>query len=140
MVKYIDYIEIIARAIIIHQDKILLCCPSDKSSDFYYLPGGHVEKGESIEQSLQRELKEELNVRINKIHFLDLSENFFTDQGGDHHEINFLFNAVLDTDDPPSVKSRESHITFTWHEIANLPSINLLPKNIHQFIINKFVK
>jgi len=140
MTKYIDYIEIIARAIIIYQGKILLCHPSDNPPDFYYLPGGHVEKGETIEQSLQRELKEEIDVKIKTIRFIDLSENFFTDTNGDHQEINICYEVTLDTDNPNSLKSHERHINITWLDISKLSTIKLLPKNIHQFLIRKFNK
>lgn len=42
---------------------------SDDDSDpgFIAIPGGHVEKGESLHEALNREMKEELGVNIGKI-------------------------------------------------------------------------
>lgn len=47
-------IEIIARGVIVNGNKILLCHPPGESPKYYCLPGGHVEIGERIEDSLNR--------------------------------------------------------------------------------------
>lgn len=47
-------------AVIIRDDKLLLT----KQWDGYSLPGGGVDKGESLEQALERELKEETNLDV----------------------------------------------------------------------------
>ena len=47
------------RAIIVQNDKLLIVKHSE-DSDFYALPGGHLEWGEDIRDSLKREIIEEL--------------------------------------------------------------------------------
>lgn len=66
-------IEIITRALILNKDKILLC--KKKGKKYYFLPGGHVEFGESAEQALGRELKEELNIQTEIIDYIGTVEN-----------------------------------------------------------------
>lgn len=50
------------RAIIIKNNQVLLV--TGHGADFYWTPGGGVEAGETIEDALRREIKEELGVMI----------------------------------------------------------------------------
>ena len=54
--------EICVRVIIQSQNKILLC--KYKVRNYYFFPGGHIEFGESAEETLLREMKEELNLSL----------------------------------------------------------------------------
>lgn len=136
MTSHINNIEIILRAIIVYHNQILLCHSPENPPNYYYLPGGHLEKGEKLEDCLKREMKEEINVNIKKMKFLSISENFFTDFKGKHHEINILYAVQSNTKNPQSVKSHESHVAITWLDIKKLPKVKLLPPNIHQYLIN----
>ncbi len=49
-------IHVLSRAVIIDRGSILLCKTLNLPVSFYFLPGGHVEHGESVETSLLREL------------------------------------------------------------------------------------
>ncbi len=49
--------HIAARAVVIHQEKVLLLYL--KKNEVYNLPGGGLEKGETLDQCVLRELKEE---------------------------------------------------------------------------------
>ncbi|MFA6515157.1 MAG: NUDIX hydrolase [Candidatus Paceibacterota bacterium] len=49
------------RAVIFYKDKILVV-KHRESDNFYVLPGGHVEWGEDIKESMRREIVEELGV------------------------------------------------------------------------------
>ena len=60
--------EVTARAIII-EEKGLMVFYREKTVNgekkcYYAIPGGHVEKGETCEETVIRELKEELNIDI----------------------------------------------------------------------------
>lgn len=53
------------RVLIIQDDKILLVREAD--DDWWALPGGGVDHGETVESSLAREIKEELGVPADKV-------------------------------------------------------------------------
>lgn len=61
-------IDVLVRALIVQKGKILVCKKLNR--DYYFLPGGHVDFGESLRESLKRELKEELGLKIKKSNFI----------------------------------------------------------------------
>jgi 8-oxo-dGTP pyrophosphatase MutT (NUDIX family) len=54
------------RAVIIRDDKILLIHRIKNDEEYYVTPGGGVEEGESIQEALKREIKEETNLDLGK--------------------------------------------------------------------------
>lgn len=74
-------IEIISRGIFVKDGKILLC--RSVEDDHFFLPGGHVEFGESGEVALAREMKEETGERISDPRFVAfLSKDLFKKEKG----------------------------------------------------------
>lgn len=59
----------------------------------YRLLGGHVEFGERAEETLKREIKEELGTEIRNVRFKGVSENIFVWAGKPSHEVIFVFEA-----------------------------------------------
>lgn len=78
-----------------NQDKILVIEGLDEyRKDYYYRPvGGGIEYGESSEEALKREMKEELNADISDIKFITTIENIFTYNGELGHEVVFVYDA-----------------------------------------------
>ena len=130
-------IEIIPRAIITVRDKILLCVSNDKPP-IYYLPGGHLNPGETLEAGLKREIMEEAGVKVKAFKFLGLFENFFRWRNEDHHEINFLYQVTLNIKNPREIKCNESHISLTWLEIEKLKNFKILPPQIYEYLLGYF--
>lgn len=124
-------IETIARGVCIRDGHILLCQPSKGGRA--YLPGGHIEFGESARVALQREILEEMGLIANAGQFLAATENGFLQKGEPHCEINLLFTLdiphIAPPNDPPA---KESWIRFTWVPFTNeaMDAINLLPRHL----------
>jgi len=93
-----DNIHVLSRAVIIDQEQILLCKTLDLfPSDFYFLPGGHVEHGESTEKALIRELLEEAGCKCKIERFLGCLEYSFEPGLNSlchNHEYNFIFEVT----------------------------------------------
>ena len=71
-----DYIlNIRAAGVIIHDNKVLT--HKNTNSNHYCLPGGRVEIGESSEETIKREISEELGKEIQILDYITTIENFF---------------------------------------------------------------
>jgi 8-oxo-dGTP pyrophosphatase MutT (NUDIX family) len=140
-------IETIARGVCVVDGKILLC--RAKGGSTTYLPGGHIEFGETGRQALVREIKEELGMDSSTGAFLGVVENSFLQHGKPHAEINLVYELLFlaPPSPPPSANtqqihgnrpegaplqgapipaSREDWIEFEWRPLADLG--DLLPE------------
>lgn len=84
-----------AVAVIRRGDEVLLSFARDPETGDRYarLLGGGIEFGERAEDTVRRELREEIGVEIADVRKLGVLENMFTHDGRDHHEIIFVFEA-----------------------------------------------
>lgn len=143
-------IHVLSRAAIIHQDKILLCKTVDIDLNFYYMPGGHIENGESAEIALHRELQEETGFECKITKFLgclEYSFNLGKNSICHNHEYNFVFAAESEhlTSDQ-KILSPEKHIELVWAPLTSLAKIDfraeplkeLLPEWLAENNPNKF--
>jgi 8-oxo-dGTP diphosphatase len=64
--------EVIEKAGRVHIANKRVLCTRNRGKSKFYLPGGKLEKGESAEDALVRELREELKIRVEPetIHYL----------------------------------------------------------------------
>ena len=116
------FVETIARGVAIRDGKVLLC--RAKGGQSTYLPGGHIEFGETGREALVREVKEELGTDSTAGEFLGVVENSFDQHGKRHCEINLVYRLDLASD---AAESQEDWIAFEWCDLAELPKANLLP-------------
>ncbi len=63
-----------SRAIIFNGKKVYLMFRRKNGKEYYALPGGGVEEGETLEETVKRELKEEFNVDIKILGYLGTNE------------------------------------------------------------------
>lgn len=66
-----------------------------KGERFYRPPGGGIEFGETGEQALRREFREELDVELTSATYLGTLENVFTYEGRLGHEIVLVYRIEL---------------------------------------------
>ncbi|MBI4359169.1 MAG: NUDIX domain-containing protein [Candidatus Nealsonbacteria bacterium] len=122
--------EVCVRAVIISRGRVLVCY--HRLNQHYFFPGGHVEYGELAEKALERELKEELDIRVKKASFIGLTENIYQEKGEAHHEINLVFqvwaNRVKD-------KSREDHLDFTFLPLVEFRTKRVLPSSLQKSVV-----
>lgn len=129
-------IEIISRAIITDEGntKILFCAP--KTLDYFYLPGGHVEFGETAKTALIRELYEETGVDASEAEFLfcGADENIFTQENNPHHEINAYFEVSGVFSGNEEIPSLEEELAFRWIPIADISKLPVFPEKIKHLL------
>lgn len=70
-----------------------------KKQTFYRCLGGGIEFLEKSDEALKREFKEELALDISVKDFLGLSENIFTYEGQDAHELVLIYSINIQDND-----------------------------------------
>jgi len=124
-------IEIIARGIIIREGKILLCKAKTKRNWFF--PGGHVESGETILEALNREMQEEIGLKVLKTNFMGIVENAFTDKDKiNHQEVNIVFETEIEEKD---FQCLEGHLEYRWFDLDKISKIYVLPENLKKSLV-----
>lgn len=122
--------ELIVRALIIKDKKILVC--QTEGRNYYFLPGGHVEFGETMHGALLRELREEMDARVTMSKFIGGVENLFKQEDLQKHEITFLYHVDIDLSE---VNSKEGHIKFFWFSYDEFIEENIVPPALKDAII-----
>ncbi len=106
---------------------MLLC--HGRGHDNTYLPGGHIEKGESAVTALLREIREELGIKAHAGRFLGVVENQFEQKGRQVDEINLLFELEIPGLKPgEKVPVAEDWLDFRWERLDNLHAADIEPK------------
>lgn len=120
--------------IIISNNKLLTV--NTRQDDCLYLPGGYVELGETTEEAVKRELKEELLLDFEIKQYLGVLENYFEVQKrGKVHEISFyyLMNVPndLNKDNFSLTENDKGYIInhdFKWINIDELNEFDFRPQ------------
>jgi 8-oxo-dGTP diphosphatase len=114
----------VAAGIIRRNGRILLC--QRKRESRYGLkwefPGGKVEAGESFEQCLQRELREELSIETGKLELFEEQRTFYQDGGWFH----VTFFSVVDFSGEPENNVFED---IRWLTLEEMEPMDILEGN-----------
>ena len=120
-------IEILARGVMMRDGQLLVCHNLKKSNTF--LPGGHVEWGESARGALRREIVEETgrNGRVGR--FLGACEHRYRWRGRRVCELNLVFELSVPGWRPgrPS-PSAEAKLAFEWIPLRGLERSSMEPR------------
>lgn len=131
-------IHVLSRAVIIDQQSILLCKTLDLQTNFYFLPGGHVEHGESVRKSLLRELVEETGSSGKIKRFLgclEYSFEFGANSICHNHEYNFIFEVESDgLRMQYKVLQLEKQIELIWMLLLKITEIDLRAEPLRKLI------
>lgn len=120
-------------AVLISDGKILAM--HDERSPYYYLPGGRVRLGETAEDAVVREVREELEISAGIIRPLWLNQAFFTEDvdGLRYHELclYFLMDAtgtdLVRRGERFTVRERHHTLDFEWLPFERLRSEYFYP-------------
>ena len=127
-------IHVLARALIVQGNSVLIC----KHKEHYFLPGGHVENGESLLVALRREFMEELGeFKYSNPEQIGVCENIFIEKNDStQHEINHIF--ITEVDSKVQFESKESFLSFEQIKITDLERVDILPKHLKPVLIKWF--
>lgn len=141
MSKHELQIETIARGVVFHGEHVLVC--RDRKGGYCYLPGGHIEFGETSGEALAREFDEETGVAVRVGECVLVHEHLFRQKGRVRHEINVVFRVELDgvmpptgrRPVPPAVESREKEIAFEWVSADKLAAEDFRPTGLASTVV-----
>ena len=132
-----DRVEVLARGLLLRGGDVLVC--RDVCHGHCYLPGGHVEPGESASDAAAREFEEESEWGVSVGPPLLVWESRFVQRGRLKHEWTVVFHVERagggSLDHPPA--SRESHLSFEWIPAARLGEHRFLPRAVGPAIANR---
>lgn len=142
-------------AVIIKASKVLLIKRTRENAVYWVIPGGAVEKGETNEEAVIRESKEELGVDVEVIKLIFSFRNEFkrygraSDQAHTFpkegiNECYYLCEIVggkVGTGKGPEFQNNPQYVgkyEIEWREIKDLGKINLKPGEISDLIYEKY--
>ncbi|HEY1349821.1 MAG TPA: NUDIX hydrolase [Ktedonobacteraceae bacterium] len=118
--------------IALREEHVLLHRPD--GYDFWFLPGGHIELGETAAEALLREMQEELDCTVEVSRLVWIMENFFTGSNCERlHEVAWYF--LMNTpalceyplDQPFRGMEANRKLTFQWYPRDQLAELPLYP-------------
>ncbi len=127
-----------SRAVVVDKQKILLVYRFFEGRKYYVLPGGHSETGESPEETLIRELKEETNLDVVIDKRLWELKNP-KDNTTYHLFLVKTFTGTMQLKGPEAKRNSETNkYILEWHDLTELASINLVPRKVRKLIVEMF--
>lgn len=135
--------DLIARAIIVQEGAVLVNRSRNAKTgeEYFALPGGHINPGESSVVALERELEEELAAQIAVYDLCFVSESIYAGRRkseSQRHELVLYFHADLTSDLPGNGKeilSPEKDKNFQWLPLESLAAANLLPSTVKEYLL-----
>ncbi len=128
-----------ATGIIIHDGKLLLIHRIKEDNEYWVLPGGTQEFPETIEQTLDREMLEEVGIQV-----LDKKPVFSIQTSGrtDHHFLITRYNGDPKMGGPELERMNERNVYMLERvDVHDLDNLNILPPEaalkLKEFLRNK---
>lgn len=130
-----------AAGIIIHNNKVLM--HRNVNESYHALLGGRVELGESSEDTVKREILEELGKEVEITGYCCTIENFFNFRGSEYHEIMFVhFAEFVDDEDKKieetlkNIEGREE-LEYRWLDLDKINEYEIRPDIMRKVLSDK---
>ena len=133
-------LNIRACAIIIHDNKLLV--HNNVNESHVALVGGRVKIGESSEQTLKREIMEEMGKEIEIIEYVSTIENFFEADDMPYHEIMFVYRVDFKNEEDKKIIETihnvegEDELRYDWIDLDKIDEYPLKPDILKELLRN----
>jgi 8-oxo-dGTP diphosphatase len=124
-------LHVIAVNGMIHKDgKFLIVKRSENEIGYpgkWQIPGGKLESKETLQQSLEREILEEVNLKIKNIRYLT---DFEFTRPDSYHVVGIVFLCDWASGE---VKITDAHTDYKWITVEEAKDYDLIPRMLEQF-------
>ena len=130
-------IRVAAKAVIVDGDEILLTRnlhPDDPAGEFFLLPGGGQHHGESLDECLRREVREETGYEVSVGDVLWVRDYIGTNHEfaayePDVHQVEVMFLCSVDRSRPPAAQTEADawQISVDWICIEEVADLRFFP-------------
>jgi len=134
------HIRTAARALIIHEKKLLAIKMHDNTGIFYILPGGGQRHGETLREGLIRECREEIGTQVDVGELLYVREyigrnHAFRKSHHAFHQVENVFRCTLPNPNSigPGSEHDKKQIGVEWIPLKELEAKRFLPEVIKPF-------
>ncbi len=133
-------LNIRACAIIIHDNKLLV--HNNVNESHVALVGGRVKIGESSEQTIRREIMEEMGKKIEIIEYVSTIENFFEADDMPYHEIMFVYRVDFKNEEDKKIIETihnvegEDELRYDWIDLDKIDEYPLKPDILKDLLRN----
>ncbi len=129
-----------SRAIIIDDNKLLTMFRRKIKSDgtvkeYYVIPGGGLEEGETLEENVIRELKEEFNVDIEVVKFLGTEE--YDDTIANYFLCKIVSGTPKLSGEELERMTPENYYEIRYIDLNDIDNYDINAKNIIKKVISK---
>ena len=125
--------HLLARAVIRRTDRVLVVRADGQPHTF--LPGGHVEDGEGLEECLRRELREELGVDATVGPYRGVVEHRWHRDGTPQYELNHCFAVEASALPDTAPSAEEGYLSFEWAPADALDAVDLQPAPLRRLLV-----
>lgn len=129
-----------AKAIIVRDGRLLTSHLTDSDGDWYALPGGGQEHGETLLAAVRRECREEIGVAVDVHELLFIREYIarhheFANFERDVHQVEFMFRCTLDDGAEPELGEQPDtqQIGVAWLPLVQLHDYRLYPLALRDY-------
>lgn len=124
--------------LIIENGQVLTMQYNYGGQEVYNLPGGNLELGEHLSDTLAREMQEELGIEVWVGEMVLVGEVYFEDRK--KHTLHLLFEGKITAGIPTLNPKETSALAIKWLTINDLEKVNLYPnlsKSIKDYLKGK---
>lgn len=132
-----------AKAVIIKDSQLLTVKCRDRLGLYYLLPGGGQEQGETLHETLTREVKEEagVDIKIGELKFIReyIGKNHeFAEHDSGTHQVEFMFLCEIRGDCEPKngPVPDEGQLGVEWIELDKLMEYRFYPKALRERLMD----
>ncbi len=126
-------IRLSVKAIVVRNDALLVLKMRDDDDDWFILPGGGQEVGETVHEAVRRECREEIgaDVQVQSLRFIrDYigRHHEFAATDGDVHQVELMFECTLVSEPSAPTVPDQGQIGHAWLPLVDLASYRLYPR------------